>query len=139
MEDEAGMSNTVKIKNRKKKQPKKLNHKLLAIIFAVFVAIILAGSIWATFKWGVGFGTPPAGSEIADIYSTDLAAEASTEEIALTPEDLEKMGISVDGLENIEAGAEEAGVTATDEAAADEAGAKEAGADSADAQETESK
>ena len=49
-EDEAGMSNTVKIKNKKKKNELKINYKLWAIVFGVFVALIVAGSVWASFQ-----------------------------------------------------------------------------------------
>ena len=48
------MSNTVKIKNRKKKSEIKVNYKLLAIIFGIFVAVIVGLSVWASFHWGVG-------------------------------------------------------------------------------------
>ena len=51
------MSNTVKIKNRKKKSEVKVNYKLWAIVFGVFVAVIVGLSVWASFHWGVGFGT----------------------------------------------------------------------------------
>jgi hypothetical protein len=43
-EEETGMSNTVKIKNKKKKNEVKINYKLWAIIFGIFVAVIVAGN-----------------------------------------------------------------------------------------------
>ena len=40
------MSNTVKIKNKKKKNEIKVNYKLWAIIFGVFVGVIVIGAVF---------------------------------------------------------------------------------------------
>ncbi|HAL58637.1 MAG TPA: hypothetical protein DCP64_04050 [Sarcina sp.] len=48
-EEEARISNTVKIKNKKKKTEVKVNYKLWAIIFGIFIAAIVGLSIWASF------------------------------------------------------------------------------------------
>jgi len=99
------MSNTVKIKNKKKKQEVKVNYRLWAIIFGIFVAAIVGLSVWASFHWGVGMGTigvRPVTPENTDAAATaaESAAEYSTDgAMVLTPEQLEKMGISVDGLQ----------------------------------------
>ena len=125
------MSNTVKIKNKKKKKEVKVNYKLLAIIFGIFVAVIVAGAVWASFHWGVGMGTigvRPVTPEDAGAAGTGLipeaASEFSTENVgSLTPEQLEKMGISVNGAE-------------TEDGKAVEPAAEDAGADAAVDQET---
>ena len=124
------MSNTVKIKNRKKKSEIKVNYKLLAIIFGIFVAVIVGLSVWASFHWGVGMGTigvrpvtPEEPAVAATGATVDAASEFSTDNvITVTPEQLEKMGINVngtaaEGAEAVEEAAEEAGA---DAAAADQ-------------------
>ena len=123
------MSNTVKIKNKKKKNEIKINYKLWAIIFGVFVGVIVIGAVWASFHWGVGFGTigsDPMTSEEAAAAATEIANSASTDAIVLTPEELEKMGITTDG-------------NVTVEGAGDAAASGEAGADGAKAEDAESK
>ena len=125
------MSNTVKIKNRKKKSEIKVNYKLLAIIFGIFVAVIVGLSVWASFHWGVGMGTvgvrpvtPETPGAAATGTTVEAASEFSTDNvITLTPEQLEKMGISVNGAEGegtaaVEEAAEDAGADAA--AAAEE-------------------
>ena len=107
------MSNTVKIKNKKKKNEVKVNYKLWAIIFGVFVAAIVGLSVWASFHWGVGMGTigvRPVDPEEAGAAATDSAAEFATDAMVLTPEQLEEMGISLDDVQSAE-GAEDAGET----------------------------
>ena len=121
------MSNTVKIKNRKKKSEIKVNYKLLAIIFGIFVAVIVGLSVWASFHWGVGMGTigvrpvtPEEPAVAATGATVDAASEFSTDNvITVTPEQLEKMGIgtAAEGAEAVEEAAEEAGA---DAAAADQ-------------------
>jgi hypothetical protein len=133
------MSNTVKIKNKKKKSDFKVNYKLWAIVFGVFVALIVAGSVWASFHWGVGIGSigkKPMSSEDAAAAASEIASEFSTDAVVLTPEQMEELGIVVNG----EAGTEDA---AADDAAAEDAGAEdaaseEAGADDAAAKDAES-
>ena len=133
------MSNTVKIKNKKKKSDFKVNYKLWAIVFGVFVALIVAGSVWASFHWGVGIGSigkKPMSSEDAAAAASEIASEFSTDAVVLTPEQMEELGI----VDNGEAGTEDA---AADDAAAEDAGAEdaaseEAGADDAAANDAES-
>ena len=133
------MSNTVKIKNKKKKSDFKVNYKLWAIVFGVFVALIVAGSVWASFHWGVGIGSigkKPMSSEDAAAAASEIASEFSTDAVVLTPEQMEELGI----VDNGEAGTEDA---AADDAAAEDAGAEdaaseEAGADDAAAKDAES-
>lgn len=140
-EEEARISNTVKIKNKKKKTEVKVNYKLWAIIFGIFIAAIVGLSIWASFHWGVGMGTigvRPVNPEDAAAGATEAAVEYATDGdvVTLTPEELEEMGISVDGLQEV---TPEEGEAAT-EGAAKEAGegeAAEAEAES-DAQDAES-
>lgn len=140
-EEEARISNTVKIKNKKKKTEVKVNYKLWAIIFGIFIAAIVGLSIWASFHWGVGMGTigvRPVNPEDAAAGATEAAVEYATDGdvVTLTPEELEEMGISVDGLQEVTP--EEGEVAA--EGAAEEAGegeAAEAEAES-DAQDAES-
>ena len=88
------MSNTVKIKNRKKKSEVKVNYKLWAIVFVVFVAVIVGLSVWASFHWGVGMGTVgvrPVTPEDAGAGATESAAEFATDDmITVTPEQLEQ-------------------------------------------------
>ena len=138
-EEEARMSNTVKIKNKKKKTEVKVNYKLWAIIFGIFIAVILGLSIWASFHWGVGMGTVgvrPVNPEEAAAGATEAAAESATdgEVVTLTPEQLEEMGISADDLQ--EAATEEGDAAAED--AAEDAGEGEAAAEDAEsAPETE--
>ena len=87
------MSNTVKIKNRKKKSEIKVNYKLLAIIFGIFVAVIVGLSVWASFHWGVGMGTigvrpvtPEEPAVAATGATVDAASEFSTDNvITVTP------------------------------------------------------
>ena len=128
------MSNTVKIKNRKKKSEVKVNYKLWAIIFGIFVAVIVVGSVWASFHWGVGMGTigdKQMSSEDAAAAASEIAASAATDAVVLTPEQLEQMGLTVNGQQE---GAEEA-AEGEAEAAGEEAGAaEEAGADGAEAE-----
>jgi len=119
------MSNTVKIKNKKKKNEIKINYKLWAIIFGAFVGVIVIGAVWASFHWGVGFGTigsDPMTSEEAAAAASQIANMGGTDAVVLTPEELEKMGITTDGTENAE-GAEGA---AADSAAEDGAEADKA-------------
>lgn len=133
------MSNTVKIKNKKKKNEIKINYKLWAIIFGVFVGVIVIGAVWASFHWGVGFGTigsDPMTSEEAATAASQIANMGGTDAVVLTPEELEKMGITTDGTENAE-GAEDAEGAAADSAAKD-AASGEAGADGAEADKAES-
>ena len=96
------MSNTVKIKNRKKKNEVKVNYKLWAIVFGVFVAVIVCLAVWASFHWGVGMGTigvRPVTPENAGAGATEAASEFATDDaVVLTPEQLEEMGISLDDL-----------------------------------------
>ena len=102
------MSNTVKIKNKKKKNEVKVNYKLWAIIFGIFVAVIVVGSVWASFHWGVGMGTigdKQMSSEDAATAASEIAASAATDAVVLTPEQLEQMGLTVNGQQE---GAEEA-------------------------------
>lgn len=128
------MSNTVKIKNKKKKNEVKVNYKLWAIIFGIFVAVIVVGSVWASFHWGVGMGTigdKQMSSEDAAAAASEIAASAATDAVVLTPEQLEQMGLTVNGQQE---GAEEA-AEGEAEAAGEEAGAaKEAGEDAAAAE-----
>ena len=126
------MSNTVKIKNKKKKKEVKVNYKLWAIIFGIFVAVIVVGSVWASFHWGVGVGTigqKPMSNEDAAAAATEIAASASTDAIVLTPEQLEEMGLNLQGTDTQAEGEEDP--------AMEESAAEEAGADGA-AEETES-
>ena len=118
-----------------------MNYKLWAIIFGIFIAAIVGLSIWASFHWGVGMGTigvRPVNPEDAAAGATEAAVEYATggDVVTLTPEELEEMGISVDGLQEV---TPEEGEAAT-EGAAKEAGegeAAEAEAES-DAQDAES-
>ena len=139
------MSNTVKIKNRKKKSEVKVNYKLWAIVFGVFVAIIVGLSVWASFHWGVGMGTVgvrPLTPEEAGAAASEIASEFATDGmITVTPEQLEQMGVSPDDVqaedaEGAEAGAEAAeGVEGADQGAetpAEDAGAAETGDAAAD-------
>ena len=122
------MSNTVKIKNKKKKNELKINYKLWAIVFGVFVALIVAGSVWASFHWGVGIGSvggDKIAPEDAAAAATDIAANAGTDVIMYTPEDLEKMGLSLDGEAETEEQTEGEAAPAAEEAA------ENAGADGA--------
>ena len=136
------MSNTVKIKNRKKKQEVKVNYKLWAIVFGVFVAVIVCLSVWASFHWGVGMGTigvRPVTPENTDAGATaaESAAEYATDgAVVLTPEQLEEMGISLDDLQEEgqnEAAAEEAPAeeVSQEETAAEEAGENSGNGDQA--------
>jgi hypothetical protein len=132
------MSNTVKIKNKKKKSDFKVNYKLWAIVFGVFVALIVAGSVWASFHWGVGIGSigkKPMSSEDAAAAASEIASEFSTDAVVLTPEQMEELGIVVNG----EAGAEDAADdAAAEDAGAEDAASEEAGADDAAAKDAES-
>ena len=136
------MSNTVKIKNKKKKSELKINYKLWAIVFAIFVAIIVGLAVWASFHWGVGMGTiggEPVEPEVADLGATDMASGFSTDSVmTLTPEQLQMLQQQQAAQEG--AGAVEDALTGTvedaDKGAAEEAadGAAEAGqADGKDA------
>lgn len=137
------MSNTVKIKNKKKKNEVKVNYKLWAIIFGIFVAVIVVGSVWASFHWGVGMGTigdKQMTSEDAAAAASEIAASAATDAVVLTPEQLEQMGLTVNGQQEgaeeaaegeAEAAGEEAG--AAEEAGEDAAAAEDAGAEAKDA------
>lgn len=137
------MSNTVKIKNKKKKNEVKVNYKLWAIIFGIFVAVIVVGSVWASFHWGVGMGTigdKQMSSEDAAAAASEIAASAATDAVVLTPEQLEQMGLTVNGQQEgakeaaegeAEAAGEEAG--AAEEAGEDAAAAEDAGAEAKDA------
>ena len=134
------MSNTVKIKNKKKKNEVKVNYKLWAIIFGIFVAVIVVGSVWASFHWGVGMGTigdKQMSSEDAAAAASEIAASAATDAVVLTPEQLEQMGLTVNGQqEGAEEAAEGEAEAAGEEAAGEDAGAaEEAGADGAEAEE----
>lgn len=127
------MSNTVKIKNKKKKKEVKVNYKLGAIIFGIFVAVIVTGSVWGAFHWGVGMGTigqKPMSSEDAAAAATEIAAAAGTDAIVLTPEQLEEMGYSMEDLQNA------AQAEGAEDAAAEDAGAEDAAAGEA-AEETD--
>ena len=131
------MSNTVKIKNKKKKNEVKVNYKLWAIIFGIFVAVIVVGSVWASFHWGVGMGTigdKQMSSEDAAAAASEIAASAATDAVVLTPEQLEQMGLTVNGQqEGAEEAAEGEAEAAGEEAAGEDAGAaEEAGADGAE-------
>ncbi len=133
------MSNTVKIKNKKKKSDFKVNYKLWAIVFGVFVALIVAGSVWASFHWGVGIGSigkKPMSSEDAAAAASEIASEFSTDAVVLTPEQMEELGIVVNG----EAGTDDAAAdaAAAEDAAAEDAASEEAGADDAAAKDAES-
>ena len=133
------MSNTVKIKNKKKKNEVKVNYKLLAIIFGIFVAVIVVGSVWASFHWGVGMGTigdKQMSSEDAAAAASEIAASAATDAVVLTPEQLEQMGLTVDGQqEGAEEAAEGEAEAAGEKAAGEDAGAaEEAGEDAAAAE-----
>lgn len=137
------MSNTVKIKNKKKKNEVKVNYKLWAIIFGIFVAVIVVGSVWASFHWGVGMGTigdKQMSSEDAAAAASEIAASAATDAVVLTPEQLEQMGLTVNGQQEgakeaaegeAEAAGEDAG--AAEEAGEDAAAAEDAGAEAKDA------
>ncbi len=127
------MSNTVKIKNKKKKNEVKVNYKLWAIIFGIFVAVIVVGSVWASFHWGVGMGTigdKQMSSEDAAAAASEIAASAATDAVVLTPEQLEQMGLTVNGQQE---GAEEAAEGEAEAAGEDAAAAEEAGAEAKDA------
>ena len=137
------MSNTVKIKNKKKKSELKINYKLWAIVFAIFVAIIVGLSVWASFHWGVGMGTigvEPVEPEVADLGATDMASGFSTDSVmTLTPEQLQMLqqqqaaqegagaveDALTDAAENENDGAAEE--AADDTAEADQADGKDAG------------
>lgn len=138
--EEARISNTVKIKNKKKKTEVKVNYKLWAIIFGIFIAAIVGLSIWASFHWGVGMGTigvRPVNPEDAAAGATEAAVEYATDGdvVTLTPEELEEMGISVDGLQEVtpEEG-EAAAEGAAEEAGEGEAAEAEAESDAQDAE-----
>ena len=136
------MSNTVKIKNRKKKSEVKVNYKLWAIVFGVFVAIIVGLSVWASFHWGVGMGTVgvrPLTPEEAGTAASEIASEFATDGmITVTPEQLEQMGVSPDDVQAEDAEGAEAGAEAAEgadqgaETPAEDAGAAEAGDAAAD-------
>ena len=136
------MSNTVKIKNRKKKSEVKVNYKLWAIVFGVFVAIIVGLSVWASFHWGVGMGTVgvrPLTPEEAGTAASEIASEFATDGmITVTPEQLEQMGVSQDDVQAEDAEGAEAGAEAAEgadqgaETPAEDAGAAEAGDAAAD-------
>ena len=128
------MSNTVKIKNKKKKNEVKVNYKLWAIIFGIFVAVIVVGSVWASFHWGVGMGTigdKQRSSEDAAAAASEIAASAATDAVVLTPEQLEQMGLTVNGQQE---GAEEAAEGEAEAAGEDAGAAEEAGEDAAAAE-----
>lgn len=132
------MSNTVKIKNKKKKSDFKVNYKLWAIVFGVFVALIVAGSVWASFHWGVGIGSigkKPMSSEDAAAAASEIASESSTDAVVLTPEQMEELGIVVNGEAGTEDAADDA---AAEDAGAEDAASEEAGADDAAAKDAES-
>ena len=134
------MSNTVKIKNKKKKSELKINYKLWAIVFAIFVAIIVGLAVWASFHWGVGMGTigvEPVEPEVADLGATDMASGFSTDEmITLTPEQLQMLQQQQAAQEG--AGAVEDALT---DAAEDEndGAAEEAADDTAEADQADGK
>lgn len=137
-EEQTEMSNTVKIKNKKKKKDIKVNYKLWAIIFGIFVAVIVVGSVWGAFHWGVGMGTigkEPMSTEDAGAAASEIAAAAGTDAIVLTPEQLEEMGYSLEDLQNA-AQTEGAGDAAAEDAGSADAAAEDAAADAA-AEETE--
>ena len=132
------MSNTVKIKKKKKKSDFKVNYKLWAIVFGVFVALIVAGSVWASFHWGVGIGSigkKPMSSEDAAAAASEIASESSTDAVVLTPEQMEELGIVVNGEAGTEDAADDA---AAEDAGAEDAASEEAGADDAAAKDAES-
>lgn len=132
------MSNTVKIKNKKKKSDFKVNYKLWAIVFGVFVALIVAGSVWASFHWGVGIGSigkKPMSSEDAAAAASEIASESSTDAVVQTPEQKEEHGIVVNGEAGTEDAADDA---AAEDAGAEDAASEEAGADDAAAKDAES-
>lgn len=132
------MSNTVKIKNKKKKSDFKVNYKLWAIVFGVFVTLIVAGSVWASFHWGVGIGSigkKPMSSEDAAAAASEIASESSTDAVVLTPEQMEELGIVVNGEAGTEDAADDA---AAEDAGAEDAASEEAGADDAAAKDAES-
>ena len=132
------MSNTVKIKNKKKKSDFKVNYKLWAIVFGVFVALIVAGSVWASFHWGVGIGSigkKPMSSEDAAAAASEIASEFSTDAVVQTPEQKEELGIVVNGEAGTEDAADDA---AAEDAGAEDAASEEAGADNAAAKDAES-
>lgn len=122
------MSNTVKIKNRKKKKEVKVNYRLWAIVFGVFVALVVGVAVWASFHWGVGMGSIGASEDNAAEAATEAAtgavASPTDNAITLTPEQLEQMGITVEDGENAEAadaesGAEDAAAGGAEDAAKD--------------------
>ncbi len=137
------MSNTVKIKNKKKKSELKINYKLWAIVFAIFVAIIVGLSVWASFHWGVGMGTigvEPVEPEVADLGATDMASGFSTDGMmTLTPEQLQMLqqqqaaqegaGAVEDALTDVVEDTEESAPeeAADDAAETDQADGKDAG------------
>ena len=129
------MSNTVKIKNRKKKKEIKVNYRLWAIVFGVFVALIVGLAVWASFHWGVGMGSIGAPKDDAGEAATEAAAESATSSaVTLTPEQLEQMGITVEDDENaldVEADDKEDGAAkdAAKNAAAEDGAAKDAAAE----------
>lgn len=127
------MSNTVKIKNKKKKSELKINYKRWAIVFAIFVAIIVGLSVWASFHWGVGMGTigvEPVEPEVADLGATDMASGFSTDGMmTLTPEQLQMLQQQQAAQEG--AGAVEDALTGTVEDA-DNGAAEEAADDAAE-------
>lgn len=132
------MSNTVKIKNKKKKKEVKVNYKLWAIIFGIFVAVIVVGSVWASFHWGVGMGTigdKPMSSQDAAAAASEIAASAATDAVVLTPEQLEQMGLTVDGHQEGAEGAEEAAEGEAEAAGEDAGAAEQAGGEAAAAEE----
>lgn len=98
------MSNTVKIKNRKKKKEIKVNYRLWAIVFGVFVALIVGLAVWASFHWGVGMGSIGApkdnAAEAATEAATGAVASPTDNVITLTPDQLKQMGITVEDGEN---------------------------------------
>ncbi len=130
------MSNTVKIKNKKKKSELKINYKVWAIVFAVFVAIIVGLAVWASFHWGVGMGTigvEPVEPDDAAAATTEMAAEYSTDDmISLTPEQIQQLteqqaaqegeqavedalgGVAEEAAEETEAAEDTAGTEETD-------------------------
>ena len=137
------MSNTVKIKNKKKKSELKINYKLWAIVFAIFVAIIVGLAVWASFHWGVGMGTigvEPVEPEVADLGATDMASGFSTDGMmTLTPEQLQMLqqqqaaqegaGAVEDALTDVVEDTEESAPeeAADDAAETDQADGKDAG------------
>ena len=132
------MSNTVKKKKKKKKSDFKVNYKFWAIVFGVFVALIVAGSVWASFHWGVGIGSigkKPMSSEDAAAAASEIASESSTDAVVQTPEQKEEHGIVVNGEAGTEDAADDA---AAEDAGAEDAASEEAGADDAAAKDAES-